>query len=501
MEHTVQTLHWLYNATTSANPIQHLYNATASANPIQHLYNATASANPIQALYNATFSAQSPQLPPDASASTHGVPRLHLLSDGSASMSVSDTSMMTLLLNASSALPLPMMPRAPTELQVITILLTLLICGVGITGNVMVVLVVLRTRHMLTPTNCYLVSLALADLVVLLAAGLPNVSEVVASWVYGYWGCLLITYLQYLGINVSSGSITAFTVERYIAICHSIRAQLICTVARAKRIIAAVWLLTALYCTMWFFLVDVQETRYADGVLVTCGYRVSRNLYTPIYFLDLTLFYLMPLLVALVLYGLIARILFMSPLPASLGDRGGNGSIHQGRANSTLHPPASAKANKGAISSRRQVTKMLAVVVVLFALLWLPYRALVVVNSLMDPPYLDTWFLLFCRTCVYANSAINPIIYNLMSQKFRTAFRKLCQCRGGARGGAGGGGSQKLPSHNPPVYYSAVKDSSLDSPERLTEQEELNSYSAATKRVNFRQQGAAQDTDPMFSIA
>ncbi|KAG5282425.1 hypothetical protein AALO_G00055870, partial [Alosa alosa] len=131
-----------YSTSTMPQPvpiqIQHLYNATASANPIQHLYNATASANPIQALYNATFSAQSPQLPPDARASTHGVPRLHLLSDGSASMSVSDTSMMTLLLNASSALPLPMMPRAPTELQVITILLTLLICGVGITGNVMV---------------------------------------------------------------------------------------------------------------------------------------------------------------------------------------------------------------------------------------------------------------------------------------------------------------------------------------------------------------------------
>ncbi|XP_062398167.1 thyrotropin-releasing hormone receptor-like [Sardina pilchardus] len=479
MEHTAQPLHWPYNATTSANPLQALYNATASA--------------------------QTAQLPPDASASTHGVPGLHLLLDASAS--VGNASVMTLLLNASSSSPSPPVPlglmkRQSTELQAVTILLALLICGVGIAGNVMVVLVVLRARHMLTPTNCYLVSLALADLVVLLAAGLPNVSDVLASWVYGYWGCLLITYLQYLGINVSSGSITAFTVERYIAICHSMRAQVLCTVARAKRIIAAVWLLTALYCTMWFFLVDVQETRYADGVQVACGYRVSRNLYTPIYFLDLTLFYLVPLLVALVLYGLIARILFTSPM----ADHGGtNGSIHQGRANSTMHPSARAKTNKGAMNSRRQVTKMLAVVVVLFALLWLPYRALVVVNSLMDPPYLDDWFLLFCRTCVYANSAINPIIYNLMSQKFRTAFRELCRCRGGgggARGGLGGGGSQKQPSQKTSsVYYSAVKSSSLDSPERVTEQEELNACSAATKRVNFRQQGAARGSESMFSIA
>ena len=296
----------------------------------------------LQRLLKASASAQTlHQLLPNATESARSVTLLQLLVNAS----------------ASTAPPLPSMPQTPAELQAITILLALLICGVGITGNVMVVMVVLRSRHMVTPTNCYLVSLALADLVVLVAAGLPNLSEVLASWVYGYWGCLLITYLQYLGINVSSCSITAFTVERYIAICHPIRAQFICTVARAKRIIAGVWLLTALYCTMWFFLVDVHETRYADGVLVACGYRVSRNLYTPIYFLDLTLFYLVPLLVALVLYGLIARILVMSPLPASLGGHGGgNGSVHQGRANSTLHGLASTKANKGAMSSRKQVS-------------------------------------------------------------------------------------------------------------------------------------------------
>lgn len=72
---------------------------------------------------------------------------------------------------------------------------------------------------------------------------------------------------------------------------------------------------------------------------------------------------------------------------------------------------------------------MLAVVVVLFALLWMPYRTLVLINSFVSRPYLNAWFLLFCRTCIYANSAINPVIYNLMSQKFRSAFRQLYHCK------------------------------------------------------------------------
>ncbi|KAG8447148.1 hypothetical protein GDO86_014562 [Hymenochirus boettgeri] len=368
------------------------------------------------------------------------------------------------------------MPQNTLEVQVVTISLVLLICGVGIAGNIMVVLVVLRTKHMMTPTNCYLVSLAIADLIVLLAAGLPNISEVVASWVYGYVGCLCITYLQYLGINISACSITAFTVERYIAICHSIKAQFICTVSRAKKIIAFVWLFTSMYCVMWFFLVDITEVKFADGVQVNCGYRVSRNLYTPIYFFDFTIFYVIPLVLATVLYGLIARILFMNPLPSNPQDLSRMSSKHQGKAYNSIK--LSSKGNKSTVSSRKQVTKMLAVVVILFALLWMPYRTLVVVNSFMDPPYLNVWFLLFCRLCIYLNSAINPIIYNLMSQKFRAAFKNLCKCEQKR--------TEKAAKYNVPVYYSVMKDSSHESPDHdLTVQEDLNGF--PTKKVNFTQ--------------
>ncbi|CAL8367134.1 unnamed protein product [Lota lota] len=367
------------------------------------------------------------------------------------------------------------MPLRSVEEQVITILLTLFICCMGIAGNIMVVLVVLGTKHMVTPTNCYLVSLAVADLIVLLAAGLPNISDVVAFWIYGHTGCLCITYLQYLGINVSSCSITAFTIERYIAICHSIKAQFICTVSRAKRIIACVWVSTSLYCIMWFFLVDTDEAVYANGVVVTCGYRVSRNLYMPIYFLDFTLFYVVPLVGATVLYGLIARILFMSPLPSSLRGRGGGGSVHQGQASSTALKP-----RKGMASGRKQVTKMLAVVVVLFALLWMPYRTLVVVNSVTDPPYTNAWVLLFCRICVYCNSAVNPVVYSLMSQKFRVAFRRLCGCEGSGEGSGGGSGGGKA-ARRMPVHYSAIKDSLADSGEPVTTQEDLRGAPVTTQ--------------------
>ncbi|XP_068999476.1 thyrotropin-releasing hormone receptor [Embiotoca jacksoni] len=345
------------------------------------------------------------------------------------------------------------------EYKVVSVFLVSLICGVGIVGNMMVILVVLTTKHMRTPTNCYLVSLAAADLMVLTAAGLPNITDALhGQWVYGYAGCLGITYFQYLGINASSCSITAFTVERYIAICHPIKAQFLCTLSRAKKIIMLVWALTSLYCVMWLFLSDTKKLVYDNVVLLSCAYKVSRCHYLPIYFTDFTVFYVLPLMLATVLYGLIARILFLNPLPSDPKDSTKKWKKETSKGGRMISTNCSSSTTA---ASRRQVTKMLAVVVILFTLLWMPYRTLVVVNSFLDKAYLDTWFLLFCRLCIYLNSAINPVIYNAMSQKFRTAFKKLCHC-----------GPQRLEkpaSYSVALTYSVIKETSNgESPDHFT---------------------------------
>ena len=46
-------------------------------------------------------------------------------------------------------------------------------------------------------------------------------------WVWGSLGCSLMVYAQFLAMNASALSLTAFTVERYIAICHPMKAQVV----------------------------------------------------------------------------------------------------------------------------------------------------------------------------------------------------------------------------------------------------------------------------------
>ncbi|KAJ8411614.1 hypothetical protein AAFF_G00164220 [Aldrovandia affinis] len=369
------------------------------------------------------------------------------------------------------------------QYKVVSILLVTLVCGIGIVGNIMVILVVLTTKHMRTPTNCYLVSLAVADLMVLIAAGLPNITEsLYGHWVYGYAGCLCITYFQYLGINASSCSITAFTIERYIAICHPIKAQFLCTLSRAKKIIVLVWAFTSLYCVMWFYLSDTKESLTAGNfTIVTCEYKVSRNLYWPIYFTDFAVFYVLPLMLATILYGLIARILFLNPLPSDPKENKKKWKKDSCQGDKVISSKNYNCTSSTTAASRRQVTKMLAVVVILFAFLWMPYRTLVVVNSILDEAYLGLWFLLFCRICVYLNSAINPVIYNAMSQKFRAAFKKLCNC--------GKQRSDKPTTYSMALTYSVIKETSNgESPDHYTtELDDLtaNDEFLPSKRLSF----------------
>lgn len=84
---------------------------------------------------------------------------------------------------------------------------------------------------------------------------------------------------------------------------------------------------------------------------------------------------------------------------------------------------------------RKQLVWMLGTVVFSFFFCLLPFRAMtlwiiIVPNETVFKMGIDRYYcmLYFCRIMLYINSAINPILYNLMSSKFRDGFLKLIGC-------------------------------------------------------------------------
>uniref|UniRef100_A0A0N5BW54 Thyrotropin-releasing hormone receptor n=1 Tax=Strongyloides papillosus TaxID=174720 RepID=A0A0N5BW54_STREA len=298
----------------------------------------------------------------------------------------------------------------------------------GIIGNILVITVVFKVPGMITPTNCYLCSLATSDCLFFLCTAPTELSYLHNSnFVFGSIGCALSSYLPFLSINTSSLSIAAFTIERYIGICHPIRARYICTVKRAKHIILGIWIFCVLYNSPWLYLASLRRDEYG----IECNFSLARNNWTyKVMFLgDFFGFYVSPMILYFLIYGKIAYTLSKNRMKHSC-QTSNNNKKRQCLGTSKLFNETESvdfvsNNRVNGLKANNQVIKMLALVVVVFAVCWLPYRAMVMYNSFSKIKWAPDWYIFFSKTMIFINCAINPILYNHMSKKFRDAFRRL----------------------------------------------------------------------------
>ena len=79
---------------------------------------------------------------------------------------------------------------------------------------------------------------------------------------------------------------------------------------------------------------------------------------------------------------------------------------------------------------KKQVVRMLIVTITVYIICITPFRLLNLFDIYMYylPPNI-TWVLVnTARIMMYTNSAVNPIIYNIMSDRYRHAFRETFLC-------------------------------------------------------------------------
>lgn len=118
----------------------------------------------------------------------------------------------------------------------------------GVLGNCLTCAVILRFRAMRTPTNYYLLSLAASDLLVLLL-GMPL--ELYELWqnypfLLGEGGCYFKTFLLETACFASTLTVTALSVERYLAVVRPLQVRRATTRAHVKKAVLLLWLLSML---------------------------------------------------------------------------------------------------------------------------------------------------------------------------------------------------------------------------------------------------------------
>ncbi|XP_022654818.1 pyrokinin-1 receptor-like [Varroa jacobsoni] len=312
----------------------------------------------------------------------------------------------------------------------------------GVFGNICTCLVIALNRYMHTATNYYLFSLSISDLLLLLL-GLPN--DTIQLWAseqkVSYTFCIARGFLSETATDASILTITAFTMERYVAICHPLRAHRVSTLERAVKTILIVWIAAATSA----YPIVAQYGLNEDGICT-----VVNNFLPNMFLISTVLFFIMPLTVIVVLYVLIGLQLRRS---ASAGTRGDvspdTRQHHQHNRQQLQQQQQSCRDENGSIrtscktprhtggGSKRAVVKMLVAVVISFFVCWTPFHIQrVLAQSLSDISADDgaqepnrqllTVYVIIHHVSgisYYLSATVNPILYQVLSLKFRQAMR------------------------------------------------------------------------------
>ncbi|XP_050056870.1 neuropeptides capa receptor isoform X2 [Aphis gossypii] len=262
-------------------------------------------------------------------------------------------------------------------------------------------------------------------------SGLPNDLSVYWQqypWPLGEVLCKFRALVSEMTSYTSVLTIVAFSMERYLAICHPLHSYAMSGLKRAVRIIAVVWMISFFAALPFAMFTTVDYVDYPPGSgdplyeSAFCA-MLDKNVPTgvPVYELSSLLFFLVPMMIIIVLYVLIG-------LQIRQSSRHSLGKQMQGNVHGETKQ----------IQSKKSIVRMLAAVVIAFFLCWAPFHAqrLLYLYAKDSPYYFQANELLYtiAGCFYYFSSTVNPILYNLMSMKYRRAFREtLCGYSGDRR--------------------------------------------------------------------
>ncbi|KAK3611143.1 hypothetical protein CHS0354_009608 [Potamilus streckersoni] len=140
---------------------------------------------------------------------------------------------------------------------------------VGLVGNVSVILVIVKFKHMRTLTNVFLMNLAIGDILVVFVCIPVSLGNCVyRDWIYGEIMCKITPFIQGTAIGVSVLSLLSISAGRYCAINRPLTAKIIFSKRNVNLNLTGIWLISMATCSP-LLVVNSIETSGFPGIFVT----------------------------------------------------------------------------------------------------------------------------------------------------------------------------------------------------------------------------------------
>uniref|UniRef100_A0A915Q7F3 G-protein coupled receptors family 1 profile domain-containing protein n=1 Tax=Setaria digitata TaxID=48799 RepID=A0A915Q7F3_9BILA len=277
-----------------------------------------------------------------------------------------------------------------------------LIVTLGVLGNTLVVLSVIRHKSLQSVRNMFIVSLSVSDIVISVVSGtITPITAFTKVWIFGELLCYFVPFIQGASLCFSTLTLTAIAIDRYILIIFPTKRPI--QKPQAVKMIGLDFTLAAAISLPMFIKQRFVEYENFCGQFCTEDWGsndAGRSTYG-----------------ILEISGTIVFVFqFVAPLTASL--------FKEEIKTCSLY-------RQQALKRRLRTNRMLIAMVGVFVCCWMPS---VVFNFLRDYQWLPNFvnqqeYLIGIIThCISMSSTIwNPCLYTLLNEQFRLAFLTLLQ--------------------------------------------------------------------------
>uniref|UniRef100_A0A3Q3W6G4 Histamine H2 receptor n=1 Tax=Mola mola TaxID=94237 RepID=A0A3Q3W6G4_MOLML len=297
-------------------------------------------------------------------------------------------------------------------------------------SNVVVTLAVCTSQHLRCLTNCFIISLAVTDLLLgLLVLPFSAILQLSDKWPFGPGFCNFYISMDVMLCTASILTLLVISVDRYLAVTMPLRYASLVLPWRVAVAMGSVWTVSMFVSFLpiqmgWNTVNGTVQNQGPGDPERKCRFELNRPYVLAtsilIFYLPLTVMCWTYLQILRIARTQAKRIISTRPTWITSYNCRNNPST-----TTTLVSSVSAVALR-----KHKATVTLAAVIGAFVVCWLPYFILLTMLGLKEHPDATTvpeypivlWM-------GYSNSALNPILYGALNRDFRSAYTHLLRCR------------------------------------------------------------------------
>lgn len=320
-----------------------------------------------------------------------------------------DSSRLHLRQNASFNTSLELCGLPPTSKHLALSATLIGICIVTFLGNLAVCATVFIHRALRTTTNYLIASLAFADLLVSLFSMPFRIHSILRNdhWCLDLKACALWVWIDLVACSSSVGSLAAVSIERFVAVKYPLRYPVLMTRRTGLKMIGFVWLYSTICASLGNYNWTFKRVETFQGC------RKNDPLF---YTVVASLVFFLPVGIVITAYTYLTKIAFLQ---------------RRRTLTNSVRPTRNPDHNRKSLRRSRvlhelKAVKMMACVVGIFCISWVPFFILVLLSFWHDlqnvPPGVRDIFVVILPNL---NSSVNPFLYMAFTRELREHVGRL----------------------------------------------------------------------------